>query len=137
MILFVIRDHIEEETPARLLQEKVVKEMEKIWHELEKPPHLHLDTPLSDFFDVQFCTLPHMKLAKEQFAKEMKEFQSRFINPHDPAYLFASQYHGKKTVPMDGFAVYAQNIWQTIEAAKDLNLPSQRSMLATFRCDEV
>lgn len=31
---------------------------------------------------------------------------------------------------------YAQQVWTTIREQKELNLPSQREMLAAFRCDE-
>lgn len=40
-------------------------------------------------------------------------------------------------MPADGFPTYAQAIWDTIQAEKDLDLPSQRHMLAVFRCDEI
>ena len=109
MILFVIRDHIEEDTPAQVLREKIIKEMDKIWNELEKPPHINKSALISDFFEFQFCALPHMKLAKDQFSREAKAFRARFVDPQDPAYLFATSYHGSKTVPMDGFLHYAQN----------------------------
>jgi hypothetical protein len=37
----------------------------------------------------------------------------------------------------NSFGRYAHEIWETIRSNKDLNLPSQREMLATFRCDEI
>jgi hypothetical protein len=41
-----------------------------------------------------------------------------------------------KTVPVDGFGRYAQQVWTSVREHRELNLPSQREMLATFRCDE-
>jgi hypothetical protein len=40
-------------------------------------------------------------------------------------------------VPADGFEPYTRSVWQTITAERDLDLPSQREMLARFRCAEV
>ena len=38
---------------------------------------------------------------------------------------------------MVGFPHYAQQVWETIKKNSDLNLPSQKEMLATYRCDEI
>ena len=43
----------------------------------------------------------------------------------------------KASVPADGFGVYVRQIWETIKSNKELNLPSQKEMLATYRCDEI
>ena len=48
-------------------------------------------------------------------------------------------YHFQKSssVPSDGLGLYLSTIWDTIRNHKDLNLPSQKEMLASFRCDEL
>lgn len=38
-----------------------------------------------------------------------------------------------KDVPPSGFGTYTRQVWETIRANKDLNLPSQKEMLAAFR----
>lgn len=40
-------------------------------------------------------------------------------------------------MPADGFATYIEQIWNMIKINEDLDLPSQKQMLAKFRCDEV
>ncbi|KAI5285401.1 Dynamin-like GTPase that mediates homotypic ER fusion [Ascosphaera acerosa] len=52
----------------------------------------------------------------------------------DRAILLA-EYHRK--IPADGFAHYAEGIWDQIENNKDLDLPTQQELLAQFRCDEI
>jgi hypothetical protein len=49
--------------------------------------------------------------------------------------VFLPQYH--RRIPADGFAVYAESIWNQIVSNKDLDLPTQQELLAQFRCDEI
>lgn len=81
----------------------------------------------------------------------------RFIDPTANDFIFKDTY--AKDVPADGWAFYAERIWvsgwtlcrkdlpdlsplqswmqQTIQESKDLDLPTQKEMLAMFRCDEL
>jgi hypothetical protein len=40
-------------------------------------------------------------------------------------------------VPHDGLHLYMKNTWQTIKEQKELNLPDQREIVATYRCNEI
>lgn len=75
-----------------------------------------------------------MKLQSEQFKKGVENLRTAFSEQ-----LFRKSFHGKKinNVPVDGFGAYAQAVWSTIRDNKDLDLPSQRTMLALFRCEEI
>lgn len=42
-----------------------------------------------------------------------------------------------RAVPADGFAQYARQVWGAILSSSELNIPSQKEMLATFRCEEI
>jgi len=139
VLLFVIRDHIEEDTPLVQLSTKLENEVTKIWGEIRKPPSL-TNAALNDLFILKFVALPHMKLQRAAFNEGVGALRDRFINPATQAeggYLFDSKDHGRKSVPADGFGVYMQQCWQTIIENKELNLPTQKEMLATFRCDEI
>lgn len=61
---------------------------------------------------------------------------SRFSQRDHPRYLFGGAAHRSKSVPVSGFGQYVHTIWTNVRAHRELNLPSQREMLATFRCDE-
>jgi protein SEY1 len=78
-----------------------------------------------------------MKLLKDKFREAVGVLRDRFNDPKCATYLFNNPNHGKKAVPSDGFPHYAAQVWNTIKTNKDLNLPSQREMLATYRCDEI
>lgn len=74
-------------------------------------------------------------LESEKFSQELAALGQRFNDRSNSAYIWSKSV--KSTVPADGFAVFAQKIWETILENKDLDLPTQREILATFRCDEI
>lgn len=136
MLLFIVRDHVEEQTPFEALKAKLRREIEGIWAELPKPADFANST-IDDHFDFRFEWLPHLHLQRKEFEERCVELRDRFIDRKNPAYLLDTPYHGKKSVPADGFAQYSANIWDAIKSSKDLDLPTQKEMLATFRCDEL
>ena len=136
MLLFIIRDHIESYSPLKRLEEKLTKDMHGIWSEISKPSGLE-DSTLEDFFDCRFVGLSNYITQRDVFLQEVGDLRDRFADSTHPQYLLNTEYHGQKSVPADGFAHYAHSIWNTIVSNKDLNLPSQREMLAVFRCDEL
>jgi len=133
-ILFVIRDHIPKETPLEKLQTIVMKDMRGIWESLIKP-EAFANAKLEEFFDFSFAALSHKVLMEEDFMKGIQSLRERFMNCESDYFLLGKSY--SKDVPSDGFPVYAQSIWETVKYNKDLNIPSQKEMLAIYRCDEI
>ena len=136
LLMFVVRDHNEEETPFSAIQVKIRAEVERIWAELRKPAQF-ADKGIDELFDIQYIGLPHKNYQKAAFASAVETLKQRFIDPSAEKYVFASGQRGSKAVPLDGFGHYAEQLWATILTNKALDLPSQREMLATFRCDEI
>lgn len=111
---------------------------------MSKPPGLEKST-IHDYFDFAFYGLPHKGYQPEQFAAEVKKLGTRFREGHkDPrkdlleineSGVFLPEYH--RRIPVDGFAKYAEGIWDQIVNNKDLDLPTQQELLAQFRCDEI
>ncbi|KAL9644517.1 hypothetical protein ABK040_009381 [Willaertia magna] len=137
LLLFVIRDHIRSMTDISTLREQILKDIEKIWNSLMKPKQFE-NSQVTDFFDFEFTSLPHKELQGELFVTEVNEMRSRFICDDEENYknyLFKPIY--KKSVPIDGFEHYANGIWQVIIENKDLDIPTQKEMLAMYRCDEI
>eukprot|EP01119_Soliformovum_irregulare_P011576 TRINITY_DN2914_c0_g1_i1.p1 TRINITY_DN2914_c0_g1~~TRINITY_DN2914_c0_g1_i1.p1 ORF type:complete len:755 (-),score=268.17 TRINITY_DN2914_c0_g1_i1:49-2313(-) len=134
LILFLIRDHIPRETPLEKLKGIILKDMSNIWESLIKPPEF-VNSKAEDFFDFQFTALPHKVLAEDEFYKGIDALRSRFVDAHSPEFILGKEYH--KDVPADGFVPYAENIWQVVKENKDLDLPTQKEMLAMYRCDEI
>lgn len=44
---------------------------------------------------------------------------------------------GPKNTPMDGLAIFIETTWEKIRTQKELNLPDQRIMVASLRCNEL
>lgn len=45
--------------------------------------------------------------------------------------------HNQNRVPMDGFSYYVSQMWKQILDAKDLDLPGERTLAATHRCQQI
>lgn len=90
---------------------------------------------ISDFFDMDFTTLPHKLLQPDEFQRQVLELRTRFVKPQNPDFVFKPSYH--KRIPADGFAPYLASVWEQVVDNKDLDLPTQQELLAQFRCDEI
>jgi hypothetical protein len=101
---------------------------------------------IEDYFDFAFVALPHKILQPEKFEAEVEKLGARFrVGYNDPKTsglideadlpVFLPQYH--RRIPADGFAAYAESVWDQIVNNKDLDLPTQQELLAQFRCDEI
>ncbi|KAI9208330.1 RHD3/Sey1 [Polychytrium aggregatum] len=133
LLLFVIRD-FDGETPMETLSETLKGNLNRAWAGLNKPPGKENST-IEEFFDFEFVGLPHKRHRAADFDKEAHALQQRFIDKSNPQYVFHPRYH--KHIPADGFPEFARSIWSTILSNKDLDLPSQRQLLAQYRCDEI
>ena len=120
-----------------------MQDLQRIWDSLSKPEGLENST-IEDYFDFQFAGLPHKNFQPEKFVAEAKSLSTRFREGHRDHTkeanvaeegVFLPEYH--RRIPADGFAVYAEGIWDQIVNNKDLDLPTQQELLAQFRCDEI
>ncbi|ANB11381.1 dynamin-like GTPase SEY1 [Sugiyamaella lignohabitans] len=134
LILFVIRDH-RGSASLDSLASTVIEDLDKHWESIAKPTEELKSSKISDFFDIQFFALPHKVFLPEKFSEQVNVLARRFTNAHSSAYVFKPEYHRK--VPIDGWAMYANQIWEQIELNKDLDLPTQQMLLARFRCEEI
>ncbi|KAJ1628284.1 root hair defective 3 GTP-binding protein-domain-containing protein [Pavlovales sp. CCMP2436] len=125
-LLFLCRDHVRSVTPMAALERMVRADLDKIWAEVPKPKGLER-SPLDAHFDVQVTSLPHFEHEKAAWQAE-----ALLLRP-----LLEWRATAKPSVPADGLEPFARSVWDTIVAERDLDLPSQREMLARFRCGEV
>ncbi|KAF2016419.1 GTP-binding protein Sey1 [Aaosphaeria arxii CBS 175.79] len=144
LLFFVIRDHLGT-TPLKNLQNTLLQDLSKLWSTISKPTGLD-NSRIEDYFDFAFVALPHKILQPEKFEAEVQKLGTRFREGYnDPKKsglldeadlpIFLPQYH--RRIPADGFAVYAEGVWDQIVNNKDLDLPTQQELLAQFRCDEI
>lgn len=145
LLFFVIRDYVGG-TPLASLQKTLLEDMSRLWSSISKPSGLETST-IHDYFDFQFYGLPHKGYQPDKFVQEVQKLGTRFRegikDPKRDALkgefseggVFLPEYH--RQIPADGFARYAEGIWDQIVNNKDLDLPTQQELLAQFRCDEI
>ncbi|XVE96999.1 hypothetical protein REPUB_Repub02eG0272600 [Reevesia pubescens] len=108
-LLFVLRDKTK--TPLDRLEHNLRNDAKKIWDSVHKHTS-DVDTPLSNFFNVDVVALSSYEQSEEQFNKE-------------------------DVIPASEFFVSAQDIWKRIKENKDLDLPALKIMVATVRCEQI
>lgn len=134
LLIFVIRD--QGMTPLENLSRTLSEDMQKIWSEIPKPSKLESSkSQFLDFFDVKFVGLPHKVYRPEEFTQKVAEFREWFVNKENPNFALKQEYH--KLIPADGFPKFTIDIWDKILNNRDLDLPTQRQLLAQYRCDEI
>jgi hypothetical protein len=79
--------------------------------------------------------LPHKIFEEEKFYEKCKELRGR-LNSEAQDSLFPKSEDGKN-VPMDGLSLFMSHTWDKIRTQKELNLPDQRIMVASLRCNEL
>lgn len=136
-LLFVIRDHQTEHDGGQalaVLEAQLRGDMDRIWGEIKKPSEFTASV-VGDFFDFRFVGLANYVYKRQDFNAGVDALRGMLADQADPGYLF--QKECAKAVPADGFPAYVAQIWKVIMENKDLDIPTQKEMLATFRCDEI
>lgn len=128
----MLRDFIEEDNDFEAIKEIIDTDVNKIWSEMHKPEE-YKDSNPQDFFQFEFCLMPHKILEKQKFADTAKSLRTRFSVGQDNS-LFPES--GAKNVPLDGLSFFIERTWDDIRNQKELNLPDQREMVANYRCNE-
>ncbi|GAB68532.1 GTP binding protein, partial [Plasmodium cynomolgi strain B] len=130
ILLFTVRDWFEEFASIDIVKNKIEEEyLNKIWTEMKKPPDAE-KVNINNYFIVEVVGLSHGIIKKEEFLKDVQNLRMKWINHLRPQ-------HYSRNIPSDGFAHYCNNIWNTIVKQSQLDIPSQKEMLATFRCQEI
>lgn len=127
-LLFVIRDHVS--TPFEKLCATLRDDVDKIWQQIAKP-EAAVGIPLQSFFDLDFFSLPHKVLMEQQFMQKGGELRRQF----EDGEVFLDEY--ASGIAADGFSTYAHSIWDTIRNNRELDIPTQKEMLAHVRCEQL
>ncbi|KAG5223405.1 protein ROOT HAIR DEFECTIVE [Salix suchowensis] len=126
-LLFVIRDHTK--TPLERLKKIIFEDIEKIWDAVPEPE----TTILYEFFNVEITALPSYEFQEVEFKEQVAQLRQQFVHSTCPGGLVGD----RKKVKSASFSIYAEDIWKTIKENKDLDLPSIKVMVATFRCEAI
>ncbi|KAL5579646.1 hypothetical protein UlMin_012088 [Ulmus minor] len=130
-LMFVIRDKTR--TSLENLEPVLREDIQKIWDSVPKP-QAHIETPLSEFFNVEVVALSSYEEKEEQFKEQVANLRQRFFHSIAPGGLAGDR---RGVVPASGFSFSAQQIWKVIKENKDLDLPAHKVMVATVRCEEI
>eukprot|EP00126_Sphaerothecum_destruens_P002183 Sdes_comp15629_c0_seq1m4621 len=133
LLLFILRDHTQK-TSLERLSEILSHDLTLIWNELKKPQDFETSS-LTDFFDLQFISLPHKDLQPDEFLHKVLQLKSRVNDPSHSEFIFKEVYH--KQIPADGIANFCSSVWDQIIHNQDIDIPTQKEMLAMYRCDEI
>ncbi|KAF9671711.1 hypothetical protein SADUNF_Sadunf12G0075900 [Salix dunnii] len=126
-LLFVIRDHTK--TPLERLKKIIFEDIEKIWDAVPEPE----TSTLYEFFKVEITALPSYEFQEVEFKEQVAQLRQQFVHSTCPGGLVGD----RKKVKSASFSIYAEDIWKTIKENKDLDLPSLKVMVATFRCEVI
>ena len=133
-IIIFLRDFDLSRNRKDKIESLILEDIHKIWKEIKIPEKFAGKGP-ENFFSFEFITLPHLIYKKDDFNKEIEDLRKR-LDKNDQNYFF-NNLSSIKNVPADGLKQYVNQIWKDILNDKDLNIPSQREMLANYRCTEI
>ena len=133
-IIIFLRDFDSTRNLKNKIEELILEDIKKIWSEI-KIPEKYVGKGPENFFSFEFITLPHKVYREKEFDNEILKLRER-LNKNNPNYFF-SNLSSIKNVPADGLKQYITQIWTDILNDKDLDIPSQREMLANYRCTEI
>lgn len=86
---------------------------------------------------VTFLTSPNYSfptLEADAYTQHCGEIRNRFCIEYRADFFARHEGH---RVPMDGQTLFADKTWEKILTQKELNLPDQRVLVATMRCNEL
>ncbi len=133
-IIIFLRDFDATRNKKDKIESLILEDIKKIWSEI-KIPEAYAGKGPEHFFSFEFITMPHLIYREKEFKEEIVNLKKRF-DKDDPNYFFKNL-SSIKNVPADGLKQYVNQIWTDILNDKDLDIPSQREMLANYRCTEI
>jgi energy-coupling factor transporter ATP-binding protein EcfA2 len=128
LIVVAIRDH-DDGSSLESLKELMMEDIRGIWGGIDAPDGMSLDRT----FVFEFVSLPNMKHRADEFQHAVDELAARFADPDHSGYLLDETF--SKHVPAEGFCTYAETVWQEMDNDKDVELPSKKDLIASYRCD--
>eukprot|EP00760_Papus_ankaliazontas_P035483 PhM_4_TR7822/c0_g1_i1/m.105631 len=134
-LLFVLRDHVSGTLEKH--SEVIRKSLTKVWEGVYRAEADHSVDTVEDVFDVRFFSLPHYELQREDFEAKMAELRDWFTPGKEQCIVSHEGEGTRDGVPLDGLHSYMDSVWATVVANKDLDIPSQKELLAKHRCAEI
>lgn len=128
-IIFVVRDFVEKRENRDDIKEKLINRVNKAWEEIPKPAD-KANVKLEDVFklNVFFLTSKLLEREKENWLKGISDVKQFLVNSTTNKDLVHDN------IPVTDLPLYMENIWNTIKSDKDINLPQEKVLLSSMRC---
>lgn len=85
-------------------------------------------------FNFEYYMMPHKMFQPKEFQIAGEALRKKF-DVTNPDTLFPKI--ETESIPIDGLPLYIENCWTCIREQKELNLPGERQMVASYRCGEI
>ena len=132
-IVFVIRDFNDREN-FEYIHSILHEDVLRLWKEVKKPPGLE-ELAFDKLFRLEVVTIRSLVFEKAGFDADIVKLSNMLTKKNNPEYIFRG--FDFKNLPVDGLFLYMSQIWQAILTNKDINIPNQKIMVSSFRCNEV
>lgn len=131
-LLIVLRDFTDADPTPSLTT--VRKSFDMIWDNITRPAAF-ANEKIDALFNLKYYVMPHYKLQRKEFDSSVTTLRHWFGDSSCKDYLFRhkAMFRG---VPLEGLPQYMLSCWEAIITSKDLDIPTQREMLAQHRCKE-
>ena len=133
VLLFALRDW-SNDISEHTLFETLNRNINQIWSSVQSSANIQ-DTPISHFFKIEFQALPHYVFQKEQFLESVSTLRSRIVDGTSANYVFDND-RACCEIPLNGLASYLNSCWDSITTCSDVNIPTQRELLAEVKSAE-
>jgi len=114
-----MRDFDDRGNNRQKIMDLIHNDIRNLWSEIYKPEK-YRDSKAEDFFDFEFCMLPHKNYEEEKFVEGCEKLRARF-DIENPDTLYPK--NSEKNIPIDGLSVFIDQTWEVIRNQKELNLP--------------
>eukprot|EP01063_Lacrimia_lanifica_P022691 TRINITY_DN30218_c0_g1_i1.p1 TRINITY_DN30218_c0_g1~~TRINITY_DN30218_c0_g1_i1.p1 ORF type:complete len:891 (+),score=432.89 TRINITY_DN30218_c0_g1_i1:61-2733(+) len=134
-IQFVVRDY-----DGNVKLTKLYKDLEfmmmQIWDTIKKPAQYEEDE-MEKWFDFGFHHLPHIN-ESAGFTAGVEELRKKFVDECDEEFAFKTECGAwrQSGVPVDGLDGYARSCWDGIVNNRDVNIPTEKELVARHRANE-
>eukprot|EP00755_Sulcionema_specki_P010083 Sspe_Gene.6679::Locus_2249_Transcript_1_1_Confidence_1.000_Length_2127::g.6679::m.6679 len=130
MLMFVIRDY-DGFTPKDVLIHQLQDAMTDIWKKIPNQTE-----EFDKWFDFHVEFLPN--LHHPDFTSAVGTLKEEFVDTSHDTFVFRSSGAMRCCgIPIQDFSIYASGCWEAIKKNKDINIPSQKELVARHRCTEV
>ena len=133
-ICFVFRDFDEDQSSEKIIS-MMSNDIEQIWNEIPKPEK-YAKAQINEFFKFEYHFFHHKIYKAKEFDEDVKNFKSLFKKSIENEHYIFEEYSAKNNIKMEIYSKYISDLWVLIKEQKELNLPSQREIIAKFKCTE-